>query len=150
MSNRHALTTFLSEVFVRTYLPVLLLSVLFLSGNVFASVPVNSAYVYTQKGEELIDGSTVSITWHITFLSATRAKVDISSWHAPFTCEGEYNVVDKGDSIELLWDKQKNPNVMCVTAEPQFLLQQKNHTLRVKSGLFYPDKEAWFVMKKIQ
>lgn len=132
MSNRHALTTFLSEVFVRTYLPALLLSVLFLSGNVFASVPVNSAYVYTQKGEELIDGSTASISWHITFLSATRAKVDISSWHAPFTCEGEYNVVDKGDSIELLWDKQNNPDVGCNEDEPQFLLQQKNHTLRVK------------------
>ena len=134
---------------MRTYLPALLLSAFFLSGNVIASVPVNSAYVYTQKGEELIDGSTASISWRITFLSATRAKVDISSWHALFTCQGEYNVVDKGERIELLWDKQNNPDVECNEDEPQFLLQQKNHTLRVKSALFPWDDEPWFTMRKI-
>lgn len=59
-----------------------------------------------------------------TFLSAMRAKVDISSWHAPFTCKGEYNVVDRGERIALLWDKQNNPDGECNEDEPWFTMRK--------------------------
>lgn len=47
-------------------------------------------YTYTQQGDELIDGKNASITWVLNFLPEGEVKVSITSWHAPFTCDGLY------------------------------------------------------------
>ena len=107
-------------------------------------------YTYTQKGDELIDGKNASITWVLNFLPENKVRISITSWHAPFTCDGLYQAESVNDEIKLTWLPEKNSEMECNTSPPQFIAKRNSgDTLLIKSSLFPWDDEKWFALKKV-
>lgn len=52
-----------------------------------------------------------------------KAEVNISSLHAPYTCDGIYTIADKGDFFALSLTNDENSLMDCDTPSPQFLLK---------------------------
>lgn len=108
-------------------------------------------YSFTQEGEELIDGAKASITWNISIKDDIHAVVKISSWHAPFTCDGKYTVSRNGDQLALSWSDKDNPDVECDTSSPQFLLKKSSSGIVLAhSELFAWDPDGWKNMRVIK
>lgn len=108
-------------------------------------------YSFTQEGEELIDGSKASITWSISIKDDSHAVVKISSWHAPFTCDGKYTVSRNGDQLALSWSDKDNPDVVCDTSSPQILLKKSSSgKVLAHSELFSWDPDGWKNMRVIK
>ncbi|MEJ5074335.1 hypothetical protein WH357_18665 [Enterobacter ludwigii] len=133
-----------------------LLSVIFLAftfgGYSFAAsndkLPVGT-YSYSQGGDELIDGSKASITWSIVVDGSGKAEVNISSLHAPYTCDGIYTITDKGNYFTLGLTDDENSLMDCDTPPPQFLLKKSSRgDVLVKSELFPWDSAGWKKMHK--
>ena len=94
-------------------------------------------YSYTQKGEELIDGQEASITWNIEVKNNHDAFVVISSWHAPFTCDGSYTISNEKEYVALSWSRENNANIECDMAPPQiFLKKSSSGEVLIRSELF--------------
>ncbi|MBY4951471.1 MULTISPECIES: hypothetical protein [Pantoea] len=107
-------------------------------------------YTYTQQGDELIDGKNASITWVLNFLPEGEVKVSITSWHAPFTCDGLYQTEKDNNEIKLTWLSGEGSEMECDTQPPQFIAKQNTGTiLLIKSSLFPWDDEKWFALNKI-
>lgn len=115
-----------------------------------ATPMVPSEYSYTQKGDELIDGQTASITWRISITNDYYAVVHISSWHAPFTCDGKFNIKKSGEVFNLTWSETENKDQECDTAAPQIAMKQAaDGTWLAKSELFPWGDGGWEKIKKI-
>lgn len=132
---------------------ILLLVVLVIS-SASLFVPVismaSSKYSFTQKGDELIDGQAASITWQISIMNNHDAMVHISSWHAPFTCDGKYIVKRDGEVFNLVWSEKENKDTECDTTAPQIVMKQATDgTWLVKSELFPWGEDGWKKMKTI-
>lgn len=98
-------------------------------------------YVLTQKGETLIDGSQVSLTWDIKIdPTASTANVDITTWHAPVTCQGEY-VVQETDSSLLFTHRDKRDD--CIYSAPQFEMKKQSDGFYVKGDMFAQYSNEW-------
>lgn len=111
-------------------------------------LPVGT-YSYSQSGDELIDKSKASITWSIVVDGNGKAEVNISSLHAPYTCDGIYTITDKGDYFALGLIDGENSSMDCDTPSPQFLLKKSSHgDVLVKSELFPWDSNGWKKMHK--
>lgn len=107
-------------------------------------------YVYTQIGEELIGGQKASISWAFNIHKDGNVTVDISSWHAPFTCGGKYKIVKAGDEFNLFWVESENEGIYCGTPSPQFSIRQaSNGNWLIKSELFPWGDNNWKKLKKI-
>lgn len=105
--------------------------------------PVGS-YSYTQKGDELIDGQKASITWNILIKDSKNAVVTMSSWHAPFTCDGVYSVSNKDDQLVLTWSSKDNKDTDCDIPSPQILLKKSPvGDVLIHSELFPWDSNGW-------
>lgn len=112
--------------------------------STLASDIPTKTYSYTQKGERLIDGQRASITWNITIKDDKNAVVTMSSWHAPFTCDGKYTVSDEGDKLALNWSGKDNPDTECNTPPPQILMKKSpTGKVLVQSELFVWDPSGW-------
>lgn len=107
-------------------------------------------YVYSQQGEELIDGKRASITWFFDIRSDDKATVNISSWHAPFTCNGKYKIIKGNDELSLIWLEEDNKDTECDVPSPQFLIKIKsNNLLLIRSELFPWGNGGWERLKKV-
>lgn len=101
-------------------------------------------YAYTQQGEELIDGQRSSITWNISIKDNQSAVIAVSSWHAPFTCDGKYTVSNVGTELALSWSTDDNKDTECDTPSPQILLKKSSTgQILVHSELFIWDPSGW-------
>ena len=109
------------------------------------------SYVFSQQGEQLIDGSNASITWRFIFNQDKHtAEVKISSWHAPYTCQGEYFYEKKGNELNLIWNAKKSPEEECETPAPQFIIKHDDKDrLLIKSKLFPWTVNDWEQLKEI-
>jgi hypothetical protein len=120
---------------------------IFLGGIAFASSASNfpvGTYSYTQQGEELIDGKKASITWNIVIKDNKNAVVTVSSWHAPFTCDGKYALSNKGEQFALTWSSKDNADTDCDISPPQILLKKsQNGKVLIYSELFPWDSSGW-------
>ncbi|VED48957.1 Uncharacterised protein [Raoultella terrigena] len=106
-------------------------------------IPVGT-YLYTQQGEELIDGQRASVTWNIAIKDDKNAVVTMSSLHALYTCDGKYTVSDKGTKLALTWSGKDNTDTECDTPSPQFLLKKlPSGKVLVHSELFLWDPIGW-------
>jgi hypothetical protein len=108
----------------------------------------NEEYVYSQQGDELIYGRKASITWVFDIHKDGTAIVNISSWHAPFTCNGKYKAVKYNKELNLIWAKDENKDIECDTSSPQFVLKKTadDHYL-IKSDLFPWSDGGWEKLK---
>lgn len=106
---------------------------------------------FSQQGEQLIDGSNTSITWRFIFNQDKHtAEVKISSWHAPYTCQGEYFYEKKGNELNLIWNAKKSPEAECETPAPQFIIKHdEKDRLLIKSKLFPWPVKDWEQLKEI-
>lgn len=121
-----------------------------LSRPIFATdAPSNKStqYVYTEKGEELIDGSQSSITWTFILDVNNGAMVNITSWHSPFSCNGKYKVITKGNELHLYWLQKQNKDINCNVPSPQFILKKQDNSMLVKSDCFYYGEGKWFPLE---
>lgn len=131
------------------------LSVFMLSlGYSVCSASVNSIplgiYSYTQKGDELIDGQKASITWDINMKDDHNAIVNITSWHAPFTCDGSYFISNEKDYVSLSWVKESNIETECDLTAPQiFMKKLSSGEVLIRSELFPWGNEGWHSIRKI-
>lgn len=107
-----------------------------------AEIPAGH-YSYTQQGDELTDGQKASISWHITIKDDGTAVVAISSWHAPFTCEGLYHWSDEPGYRALSWSVNENTGTECDSPSPQIRLRQENGKIFIHSELFPWDPQGW-------
>lgn len=106
-------------------------------------IPVG-IYSFTQQGEELIDGQRASITWNIAIKDNKNAFLTMSSWHAPFTCDGKYTVFNEGAELALSWSSDDNKDTECDTPSPQILLKKSSPgNVLVHSELFIWDPSGW-------
>lgn len=109
----------------------------------------NGSYSYTQKGDELIGGQKASINWNIMIKDSSNAVVTISSWHAPFTCEGSYIISSDKDTITLSWSKKENRNSECTISPPQILMKKSpSGNILINSKLFPWGNEGWKTVRK--
>lgn len=107
-------------------------------------------YSYTQKGDELIDGQKESITWSIKIKNNQEAVVTISSWHAPFTCDGLYTITNETDYVALSWSEEFNKDTECDMPAPQiFLKKHTSGSLLIRSDLFIWGRKDWQKMNLI-
>ncbi|WP_145539614.1 hypothetical protein [Yersinia kristensenii] len=107
-------------------------------------LPAKGRFVITQKGDELIDGSQASITWLFNLDGKGRASLKISSWHAPYTCDGVYQVVQEGKQLKFIWKESSNPDGECNTLSPQFIMEKEaGNQWHIKSELFPWGKGGW-------
>lgn len=109
-----------------------------------ANVIPAGIYSYTQQGEELIDGQRSSITWNISLKDSKSAVITVSSWHAPFTCDGKYTVSNEGSELALSWSSDDNKDTECDFPSPQILLKKSSTgQILVHSELFIWDPSGW-------
>ncbi|WP_312387965.1 hypothetical protein [Atlantibacter hermannii] len=109
-----------------------------------ADVFPTGTYSYTQQGEELVDGKRASITWNITLRDNKSAVITVSSWHAPFTCDGKYTVSNEGRELALSWSSDDNKDIECDIPSPQILLKKSSTgEVLVHSELFIWDPSGW-------
>lgn len=107
-------------------------------------------YSYTQKGEELIDGQKASITWNINMKNNQSAVVTISSWHAPFTCDGSYTISNEKDYVSLSWARNINIETECELSAPQiFMKKSPSGEVLIRSELFLWGNKDWHSARKI-
>ncbi|CAI1009315.1 Uncharacterised protein [Serratia rubidaea] len=92
----------------------------------------------------MIDGQIASITWNITIKDDENAVVTVSSWHAPFTCDGKYIVSHEGKKLALSWSSNDNLDTECDMPSPQiFLKKSPIGKVLVHSKLFIWDPNGW-------
>jgi len=116
------------------------------SSNIFQV----GTYSYTQQGDELIDGRRASITWNIELKDNRNAVVSISSWHAPFTCDGVYTISSEKDYVALSWSSKDNKDSECDTPSPQILLKESSAgNMLIRSELFPWNNDDWKNLRKI-
>ncbi|WP_145584786.1 hypothetical protein [Yersinia intermedia] len=124
-----------------------------LSNTSFASATSDiksGKYVYTQQGEELIDGKKSSITWTFYLNGDETSTLNISSWHAPFTCDGKYKITKTNDELKLIWLEDENKGIECDALPPQFFIKKSSNNLfLIKSELFPWGGREWKSLKKI-
>lgn len=125
-----------------------------LGGGVFTAsasdFPVGT-YSYTQQGDELIDGRNASITWSILIKDSKNAMVAVSSWHAPFTCDGVYSVSNKDGQLALTWSSKDNKDTDCDIPSPQILLKKSpTGEVLIHSELFPWDSSGWKKVRVIR
>lgn len=117
-------------------------------GNIISPASANiiafGTYAYTQQGEELIDGQRLSITWNISIKDNKSAVIAVSSWHAPFTCDGQIHCVKCRTELALSWSTDDNKDTECDTPSPQILLKKSSTgQILVHSELFIWDPSGW-------
>lgn len=98
-------------------------------------------YMLTLKGETLNDGSSVSRTWDINIdpVSST-AKIDITTWHAPYSCQGSYVVQDTGATLLFT---HRDEHEECIYSAPQFEMKKQSDGFYVKGEMFGGDANQW-------
>lgn len=131
---------------------IFLLFFLFVN-NAVSSVSTNSIlvgeYFFTQQGDELINGQKASITWNIFLKDEKSAVVSISSYHAPFNCDGLYNVFYERSQIILKWSGELNKDSSCDVSAPQIILKKSSSgSVLIHSELFPWDSSGWKKLKE--
>ncbi len=126
-----------------------------LASNVVFSASISvistGSYSYTQQGDELIDGQKASITWNIIVKDSSNAVVTISSWHAPFTCEGSYTISNEKDYTALSWSDKNNEDSECDIPSPQILLKKSSSgSVLIHSELFPWNNKGWQTVREIR
>lgn len=106
---------------------------------------VHGAYSYEHRGEKLIDGTTSFINWTFNFIDNKTVNLSIISWHAPFRCDGNYDIQHNKNEIELIYNKNNEDE--CDENPPQFTIKRANGKYFVKSPLFYND--IWHPLKRL-
>lgn len=102
---------------------------------------VGKHYFLEINGEQLADGSQVYIRYDLTIsASQKKAHIKLTSWHAPISCEGDYNVESK-DGQYLLYYLGK-PDA-CVYPSPQFYMMEKGKYTYIKGAPFVYDQGKW-------
>ncbi|EAV2737565.1 hypothetical protein FGH87_26520 [Salmonella enterica] len=139
---------------MKSSLRFFLLMFILASNVVFsASISVIStgSYSYTQQGDELIGGQKASITWNIIIKDSSNAVVTISSWHAPFTCEGSYTISNEKDYTALSWSGKNNEDSECDIPSPQILLKKSSSgRILIHSELFPWNNKGWQTVREIR
>lgn len=84
-----------------------------------------------QQGEELIDGTQVSLQYLIKIDSkSNRASLSMTTWHAPISCTGDYSVENEPGVLKLYYSGGEE-NDACPYPSPQFEMR------RIGGALFY-------------
>lgn len=98
-------------------------------------------YTLRLEGETLNDGSTVSRTWDIKIdpVSST-ANIDITTWHAPYSCRGDYVVQDTGATLLFT---HRDEHEECIYSAPQFEMKKQSDGFYVKGKMFDGDENQW-------
>lgn len=131
-----------SGVLIRTYTAVLLMVISFSS---YSIEKIHGVYSYEYTGEKLNDGTTAFIYWAFNFIDNRTVNLSITSWHAPFRCDGNYDVQYNKNEIDLIYNK--NNEYKCDENPPQFTIKEANGQYFVKSPLFYND--IWHPLEKL-
>lgn len=98
-------------------------------------------YILNQNGEMLIDGSRVSLTWDIKIDPASStANVDMTTLHAPVTCQGEYAVQEKGASLLFTYQGRDDD---CHYSAPQFEMKEQRDGYYVNGEMFAQYSNGW-------
>lgn len=127
---------------IRTYTAVLLMVISFSS---YSIEKIHGVYSYEYTGEKLNDGTTAFIYWAFNFIDNRTVNLSITSWHAPFRCDGNYDVQYNKNEIDLIYNK--NNEYKCDENPPQFTIKEANGQYFVKSPLFYND--IWHPLEKL-
>lgn len=134
--------------FIRNFIFLILYSIDCFSSS---SIPISNDFVITQYGDELIDGRKASITWRFNInLENNTALLDISSWHAPFSCEGYYGINQHDGQLDLSWNEKDNSDSNCDIDSPQFIIKMNNDgQWLIKSNLFPWQHQEWQKLRKL-
>lgn len=99
-------------------------------------------------GEKLIDGSQVFLQYDFTINSKNNnASLSMTTWHAPFTCIGDYSLKVKSGVLELHHlgaDKDS-----CPYPSPQFEISRKGENYYVKGRQIpYSTAGKWLPLQR--
>ncbi|MBF7997625.1 hypothetical protein [Rahnella laticis] len=110
----------------------------------------NGHYRVEQFGEKLIDGSQVYIQYDFQIDSKNdQASVAMTTWHAPISCIGNYNIRNDSEVLALQYSAE-NKDSDCHYSAPQFEIKRKGNDYYVKGTIFtYSSSGEWLRLKKI-
>ncbi|ECF3155629.1 hypothetical protein ACVUCS_004429 [Salmonella enterica subsp. enterica] len=100
-------------------------------------------------GEQLNDGSQVFLQYDFTINSKNNhASLSMTTWHAPFTCIGDYSLKVKSGVLELYHlGVEKNS---CPYPSPQFEISRKGGRYYIKGKQFpYSSPGEWLPLEHI-
>lgn len=98
-------------------------------------------YRFNEEGETLIDGSQVSISTKINISDDSRsAVVKITTWHALFSCDGPYNVIERDGVLALNYVGEKDN---CSYPAPQYEIKKVKGVAYIRSDLIVYQTSEW-------
>lgn len=105
-------------------------------------------YILNAEGETLNDGSRVQVTYDLNINAVlATAHMDLTTWHAPLTCQGKYRVQETATSLLLTHDDK---NEECIYPAPQLEMTKKVDGFYIKGEMlaWYSDKWQKMVKKE--
>jgi hypothetical protein len=106
-------------------------------------------YKVEQYGEKLIDGTQVYLQYNLKIDSQNeKATVIMSSWHAPISCIGNYDLKNESGRL-ILYYSSNNEKSDCIYSSPQFEMKMKGKGYYIKGSVFaYSSPGEWLLLKK--
>jgi hypothetical protein len=125
---------------------MLMLALWSLNANASDASKHEDNYFLELNGELLANGSQVYMRYDISLSKdENKANVKITTWHAPISCEGDYEVKKEKKYYTLSFVGKLED---CIYPSPQFYLLKKDGGIFIKgSPLVYSDME-WLKLKK--
>lgn len=98
-------------------------------------------YRFKEEGETLNDGSQVTISTKIHISDDNRsAVVKITTWHALFSCDGPYDVIERDGVLALNYVGEKDN---CSYPAPQYEMKSLGGVAYIKSDMITYKSAEW-------
>jgi hypothetical protein len=132
----------------RVFFCFLLISLFICSSSAADRVQHNERYFLEMNGEKLADGSQVYIRYDISISDGQKkANIKITTWHAPISCDGSYDV-EKNNGEYLL--KYLGGADGCAYPPPQFHLLKKGSNMYIKGMPIVYGQGQWLKLSRLK
>lgn len=131
----------------RIFYPVFfMISIFVFSSSASDLAQQNGRYFLELNGEKLADGSQVYLRYDIDISdNQTKANIKITTWHAPISCDGNYDI-EKNNGEYLL--KYLGGSDGCAYPSPQFHLLKKGSNMYIKGMPLVYGQGQWLKLSR--
>ncbi|ELT7765787.1 TPA: hypothetical protein ACSW15_002727 [Enterobacter hormaechei] len=98
-------------------------------------------YFFEMNGETLSDGSQVYMRYDVDmFYEQKKAHIRITTWHAPVSCDGDYNMQNNNKEYVLVYTGGDDG---CAYPSPQFHIKKKGNHMYIKGEPLVYGQGGW-------
>lgn len=103
-------------------------------------------YFFEMNGETLSDGSKVYMRYDVDmFYEQKKSHIRITTWHAPISCDGDYDMQRNNNEYVLIYT---GGDVGCVYPAPQFYVKEKGNHIYIKGEPLVYGQGGWLRMTR--